>query len=292
MTIIRTATTAKGGVTPEELLQMHKHRDLWISRSLRTDPIEPEKIIPAIEGIYAAAGLKKPTVVIVPSPLVMAFSYGAAVAILAGAKKPLVKSRPKEKSLEKAAARACYELAGKKGIEQAAKWNSSYQGGNMWAANESYLTAFRDIIGIKIPQHEKYHYWEQAAIHGGFRVMHEKFCMVSDFPVLIKTDNGNLPHCEDGPTHKWRDGWSLYHWHGTVVPEEWVINRESLTLKVAFSQEDIGKKNAAFQMIGYANILAQLNDGSTKVKGPKLNKLINAMLDGGVEEFSRVLNGE
>ena len=26
MTIIRTATTAKGGVTPEELLQMHKHR--------------------------------------------------------------------------------------------------------------------------------------------------------------------------------------------------------------------------------------------------------------------------
>ena len=122
--------------------------------------------------------------------------------------------------------------------------------------------------------------------------MHEKFCMVSDFPVLIKIDNENLPHCEDGPTHKWRDGWSLYHWHGTVVPEEWVINRESLTLKVAFSQEDIGKKNAAFQMIGYANILAQLNDGSTKVKGPKLNKLINAMLDGGVEEFSRVLNGE
>lgn len=292
MTIIRTATTAKGGVTPEELLLMEKHRDLWISRSLRTDPIEPEKIIPAIEGIYAAAGLKKPTVVIVPSPLVMAFSYGAAVAILAGAKKPLVKSRPKEKSLENAAARACYELAGKKGIEHAAKWNSSYQGGNMWAANESYLTAFRDIIGIKIPQHEKYHYWEQAAIHGGFRVMHEKFCMVSDFPVLIKTDNENLPHCEDGPTHKWRDGWSLYHWHGTVVPEEWVINRESLTLKVAFSQEDIGKKNAAFQMIGYANILAQLNDGSTKVKGPKLNELINAMLDGGVEEFSRVLNGE
>ena len=162
----------------------------------------------------------------------------------------------------------------------------------MWAANESYLTAFRDIIGIKIPQHEKYHYWEQAAIHGGFRVMHEKFCMVSDFPVLIKTDNENLPHCEDGPTHKWRDGWSLYHWHGTVVPEEWVMNRESLTLKVAFSQEERARKNAAFQMIGYANILAQLNDGSTKVKGPKLNKLINAMLDGGVEEFLRVLNGE
>jgi Zn-dependent protease with chaperone function len=44
---------------------------------MRTDPIDPAKIVPAIEGLYAAAKLKKPRVVIVPSPLVMAFAYGA-----------------------------------------------------------------------------------------------------------------------------------------------------------------------------------------------------------------------
>ena len=58
--IVRTPTKATGGITPEEKTRLDEHVKLWIARSFRTDPIEPDKIIPAIEGIYAAAGLKKP----------------------------------------------------------------------------------------------------------------------------------------------------------------------------------------------------------------------------------------
>jgi Zn-dependent protease with chaperone function len=79
--IIRTKTKAHGGITPAEKALMDEHSKLWISRGMRTAPIEPDKIAPAIEGIYAAAGLKKPRVVIVPSPMVMAFAYGASAAI-------------------------------------------------------------------------------------------------------------------------------------------------------------------------------------------------------------------
>ena len=78
---IRTKTKAHGGITAREKELMAGHAKLWISRAMRTDPIEPDKIIPAIEGIYAAANLKKPRIVIVPSPLVMAFAYGASAAI-------------------------------------------------------------------------------------------------------------------------------------------------------------------------------------------------------------------
>ena len=79
--IIRTPTKAKGGITADEKKLMDAHASLWIKRAFRTDPIEPEKIVPAIEGIYAAAGLKRPRVVIASSPMVMAFAYGAAAAI-------------------------------------------------------------------------------------------------------------------------------------------------------------------------------------------------------------------
>ena len=79
--IVRTKSKALGGITSRERALMKDHADLWIGRALRTDPIEPEKIIPVIEGLYAVAGLKKPRVVIVPSPLVMAFAYGASAAI-------------------------------------------------------------------------------------------------------------------------------------------------------------------------------------------------------------------
>jgi hypothetical protein len=69
--IIRTKTKAHGGITERERGLMDKHAQLWIARAMRTDPIEADKIIPAIEGIYAAANLKKPRVAIVPSPLVI-----------------------------------------------------------------------------------------------------------------------------------------------------------------------------------------------------------------------------
>lgn len=86
--IIHTKSEAKGGITQREKALMDEHAKLWISRAMRTAPIEPDKIIPAIEGIYAAANLKKPRVVIVPSPLVMAFAYGASAAIWYARKNP------------------------------------------------------------------------------------------------------------------------------------------------------------------------------------------------------------
>lgn len=92
----------------------------------------------------------------------------------------------------------------------------------MWAGYDSYLTAARDILGLRLPEYEKYTAWEQCAIEGGFRIMHDEFCMVSDFPEHILIDAQNRPHCDDGPSHRWRDGWSLYHVHGVRVPD-WLI---------------------------------------------------------------------
>ena len=80
--MIRTKSKVTGGITSAEKELMDDHAQLWIKRDLRTEPIEPDKIIPAIEGLYKAADLEKPRVVIVPSPLAMAFAYGASVAIL------------------------------------------------------------------------------------------------------------------------------------------------------------------------------------------------------------------
>ena len=67
--IIRTKSKAHGGITPDEKRRMDEPAQLWIARAMRTEPIEPDKIIPAIEGLYEVAGLKKPRVVIVPSPV-------------------------------------------------------------------------------------------------------------------------------------------------------------------------------------------------------------------------------
>jgi hypothetical protein len=144
------------------------------------------------------------------------------------------------------------------GMECAKRWWNVYHGGNMWAGYDGYLTACRDILGLELREHAGYAYWEQAAIHGGFRVMHEEFCLVSDFPETILKDEENRPHCETGPSHRWRDGWSLYHWHGVKVPAHWIENRATLDPAEVLKASNVEQRAAGAAIVGWAKMLDSL----------------------------------
>ena len=105
-----------------------------------------------------------------------------------------------------------------------------YQGGNMWSAFCSYAEAMRDVLNLKgLKCWDKYKAWEDSAKEGGFRFMHEKFCIVSDFPERIMVDEQNRSHNEHGASHRWRDGFEIYNLHGVRFPKELymkIISRE------------------------------------------------------------------
>ncbi len=91
----------------------------------------------------------------------------------------------------------------------------------MWSYFGAYAEAMRDVIGLTgLDCWEKYQTWEDAMKEGGFRVMHEEFCIVSDFPKTLLVDEQNRPHCDSGPSHEWRDGFKIYHLHGVKFDEE------------------------------------------------------------------------
>lgn len=163
----------------------------------------------------------------------------------------------------------------------------------MWAAHDCYLTAARDILGLRLPEHQNYAYWEQAAVHGGFRVMHEDFCIVSDFPEFIKIDAENRPHCENGPSHRWRDGWALYHWHGVSIPAEWIENKAALTAQTALTWPNIEQRRVACEILGWSAILSALNAKTIDLDGdPEIGELVEVDIpEIGRERFLRVLCG-
>jgi hypothetical protein len=76
--IIRRPDFAGGGITEEEREKMKAHSALWIERAFRTEPADPQVIEAAIKGIYRAANLAEPRVIVVPSPFVMAMAGGIA----------------------------------------------------------------------------------------------------------------------------------------------------------------------------------------------------------------------
>jgi hypothetical protein len=117
----------------------------------------------------------------------------------------------------------------------------------------------RDVLGLDLPAFKPYVAWEHAAKAGGFRVLHEKFCIVSDFPERLRVDAQNLPHCEDGPSHRWRDGTALYHWHGVRVPAHWIEARDTLTATEVLAVTQVEQRAAGLSIIGIAKALGHLN---------------------------------
>lgn len=117
----------------------------------------------------------------------------------------------------------------------------------MWASYDCYLSAARDILGLQLPVHEKYAFWEQAAIEGGYRWMHDEFCIVCDFPEILSVDGQYRPHGESGPSHRWRDGWSLWYWHGVAVDEQIIMRGDSQTLADIQGEKNVEKRRVRIE---------------------------------------------
>lgn len=162
----------------------------------------------------------------------------------------------------------------------------------MWSAWDCYLSGARDVLGLRLPEHEKYAAWEACAKEGGFRIVHEEFCIVSNRPSVLKIDDQNRPHCEDGPSHLWRDGWALYYWHGTPIPGEWVTGKKP-SAQQALTWPNIEQRRAACEIVGWDSILSELK---AKVINTDVDESIGQLVevhlpDAGKERFLRVRCG-
>jgi hypothetical protein len=123
----------------------------------------------------------------------------------------------------------------------------------------AFLSFFRHVAGLDLPEYYKWQHYEAAAIHGGPRFMHRKFWIVSDFPTSIRRDAEHRPHCETGPSLAWRDGWTAYYWRGVAVPGDWVLRRESLDPATALTWPNVEQRRAAAEIVGWARVLESLS---------------------------------
>ena len=100
-------------------------------------------------------------------------------------------------------------------------------------------------------------------------------------------------HCESGPSIAYRDGWSLWHWHGVSIPREWIEDKAALTAKTALTWPNIEQRRAACEILGWNVILKGL-DAKTidRDEDPKVGELVEvAIPDIGRERFVRVRCG-
>jgi hypothetical protein len=150
-------------------------------------------------------------------------------------------------------------------------------GGNQWSGWTAYLSFFRHVAQLPL-DYSKWDHFEVASVHSGPRYMHAKFCIVSDRPTVLKVDDQNRPHCEDGPFCQWSDGSALYAWHGTYVPASWILNKENLDPNIALTHSNIEQRRAAAEIIGMKKVLELLQPTVIDRDDPEIGTLLEVDL--------------
>jgi hypothetical protein len=123
-------------------------------------------------------------------------------------------------------------------------WN----GGNQWSGWVSFISFFRHVAGLAL-DYSKWRHYETAA-KAGPRLMHAKFCIVSERPIKLTVDDQNRPHCDDGPFCEWGDGTKLYSVHGVRVPGYVVERPESITVAQIDSETNAEVKRIMIDRYG------------------------------------------
>jgi len=77
---------------------------------------------------------------------------------------------------------------------------------------------------------------------------------VSDRPSAIHWDERARLHHPSEAAVQFRDGYRLFMWHGTRVPEQWITAPQSIDVTAALTWENIEERRAAAEIIGWRKV--------------------------------------
>jgi hypothetical protein len=128
--------------------------------------------------------------------------------------------------------------------------------GRIDTGGQAYVSFMRDVLKIPL----KGDMWDrsracEAAQSAGWWWPFREVVMVSGPPAGMVTemvDSQLRLHCEDGPALRWDDGWEIYSWHGTRIPD-WVLKEKSVDKAIKLRNTEV--RRAAFEAIGWDAVI-------------------------------------
>ncbi len=83
--------------------------------------------------------------------------------------------------------------------------------------------------------------------------------ILTERPKRIARDEQNRLHCETGKAIEYPDGWGVYSWHGTRVPEDWIEQKNKLNPVDILAHANIEQRRAGCEIIGWDKMLKLLD---------------------------------
>ncbi len=129
------------------------------------------------------------------------------------------------------------------------------RGGQFWSGWCSYVSFFRDVMGWDDPVLDRFTIDETLSLNSGWVFWHEDVAIICNRPQYIKLDEEGRLHSEDGPAVRYRDGWSIYRWHGITVPSYIIEKPETITVEQIDAQENIEVRRVMIERYGEGDYL-------------------------------------
>lgn len=119
----------------------------------------------------------------------------------------------------------------------------------------------------------------------------EEMTVLCERPTIIARDDQNRLHSQTGPCLEYKDDLKFYAFHGTVVPEAWIMGKP--TAAEVLSCTNVEQRRAGAEIVGWAKILKDLKSRTIDTDpDPMIGELVEVDLPGAPNSrFLRVMCG-
>ena len=293
-------------LTEDQKTQFKPWVKKWVDIGLSTEPADFDRAEKAALAAYDLCGLDRPMIVLrTGSPYAATIAGAMAWDILKKIKNisrvgaqvwAQVRDQVCDQVRDQVCDQVCDQVRDQVGDFGKIVKNGFYNYGlsSLWCMLPAFASFFRDICKLNLPEKikERININEALVSSIGWTWWHENVLVLSDRPKIINLDDQGRLHCENGPAIEYRDGWALYYWHGVAIPQEWISGKKP-TAQEAISWPKIEQRRAACEIIGWANILSELDVTIIDTDDdPQVGVLLECSLpDAGNQRFLKVVCG-
>ena len=167
-----------------------------------------------------------------------------------------------------------------------------------WGQHEAYWLAYYEFaarIGVKYSDDAtaKLQLWSEVAKSCGWWMPYDGLCVMCERQSFVSFDERRRLHNQTRAALEFADGYRLFVWHGTDVPEAWITAPDKLDPKTALTWQNVEQRRAAAEIMGWKRVLEQLKPKViNKHKDPEIGELLEVELpEAGLARFLKVRCG-
>ena len=234
-------------LTPKQTRLLAEWHARWFAVGSSCEPANRPRAEKAITAMYAEIGEKVPTYIWCDSPATACLCLD------------LLRRAEKDASLRSSLESSLWSSL----------WSSlgSSLGSAYWGQHESAWLAFyafcRDVVGVEYDakRSAQLDHWCEVAKSCGWWFPYHGLCVVTERPEIVRWEERETPrlHCADGPALKYRDGWTVHLWHGTMVPARLIESPETYTAADIAAETNSEIVRALAERLGWPEFLKRLD---------------------------------